>query len=121
MHATLLLIVGASLVGQNETPKPSKSEAKQSSTDSAKALEGFKSDASEYVIRLASRPKDKLKLHEESLFHWGNPARNGEDGAVFVWLLDGRPEVIGSGFTYRFRDAIRPKHRYHSMAESPMM
>jgi hypothetical protein len=59
-------------------------------------------------------------LHDESLFHWGNPARNGEDGAVFVWTLDGHPEVIASVFTYRFKDTIRRKHEYHSLAAGPL-
>ena len=72
------------------------------------------------MIRLASRPKEKLALNDEPLLHWGNPARTGEDGAVFVWMLDGRPEVIGSVFTYRLPTAIRRKHEYHSLAAGPL-
>ncbi len=121
MRTAVLLIVAASVaLGQQETEKNPKPATKPSTTESAKVLQDFKIDAGEYVIRLASRPKEKLKLHEESLFHWGNPARNGEDGAVFVWTLDGRPEVIGSVFTYRYRDTIRRKHEYHSLAAGPL-
>jgi len=34
---------------------------------------------------------------------------------VFVWMLDGRPEVIGSIFTYRLLNDT-PQHEYHSLA-----
>ena len=118
--ALLLILAGGVALAQQDTGKTTKPATKPSATESAKALQDFKVDAGEYVIRLASRPKEKLKLHEESLFHWGNPARNGEDGAVFVWMLDGRPEVIASVFTYRLPKAIRRKHEYHSLAAGPL-
>src|SRR6476646_3452904 len=102
MHVAVFMILASGVaLGQAETARKAKSESKPAATGSAKALEDFKTDAADYVIHLASRPKEKLKLHDESLFHWGNPARNGEDGAVFVWTLDGRPEVTASVFTYR--------------------
>src|SRR4029079_4791320 len=101
MHTALLLLLAAGVaLGQQETARKPKTETNLAESESTRAVQDFKSDAAAYVIRLTSRPKEKLKLHEESLFHWGNPARTGEDGAVFVWTLDGRPEVIGSVFTY---------------------
>jgi hypothetical protein len=108
-------------VGQQQAPTSPKSETKpQGSAESAKAIDDFKTDAAQYVIRLASRPNAKLTLHDEPLLHWANPARTGEDGAVFVWMLDGRPEVIGSVFTYRLPTVIRRKHEYHSLAAGPL-
>ncbi|MGH7140147.1 MAG: hypothetical protein ACREHD_30785, partial [Pirellulales bacterium] len=53
------------------------------------AIEDFKADAKQYVMRLDSRPDADFELREEPLFHWSNPARLGEDGAVFVWMLQG--------------------------------
>jgi hypothetical protein len=87
---------------------------------SSKALEDFKKEASEYVIRLQGRPNDTLELREQPLLHWGNPVRFGEDGAVFVWTLDGRPEVIGSVFTFRKGNLIHRKHEYQSLAAGPL-
>jgi hypothetical protein len=84
------------------------------------AIAQFQDDARDYVIRLDARPKADLELREEPLFHWGNPARTGEDGVVFVWLLDGRPEVIGAIFTYRLGKFIHRKHEYHSLALGPL-
>jgi hypothetical protein len=121
MRVALLLILTAGVrLGQQETGNDASPPTKPLTTESSKVLRDFKKDAAAYDIRLASRPKEKLKLHEESLFHWGNPARNGEDGAVFVWMLDGRPEVIGSVFTYRLAKTIRRKHEYHSLAAEPL-
>jgi hypothetical protein len=121
MHTiSLLLIAGGMVLGQQASPSKSNNETKQAGAESSKVLEDFKTDAEEYVIRLASRPSEKLTLRSEPLMHWGNPARTGEDGAVFVWMLDGRPEVIGSIFTYRLPKAIRRKHEYHSLAAGPL-
>ena len=116
-----LFLLGCFAFGQQETAKSTKTDKKrQAAAESSNAVDDFKADAAEYVIRLASRPKEKLTLHDEPLLHWGNPARTGEDGAVFVWMLDGRPEVIGSVFTYRLPTAIRRKHEYHSLAAGPL-
>lgn len=121
MLATSLLIFAAGIsLGQQETEKTPRAETKPKAGEAAKAIDDFKADAADYVIRLASRPKDKLVLREEPLLHWGNPARTGEDGAVFVWMLDGRPEVIGSVFTYRLPKAIHRKHEYHTLAAGPL-
>lgn len=116
--ALLLNLVAWIALGQQDsaTPRP---ETK-SSPASSKALQDFKRDASDYVMRLENRPNDELTLRNEPLLHWGNPARYGEDGAVFVWMLDGRPEVVGSVFTFRQGNLIRRKHEYHSLAGGPL-
>ena len=117
MTFSVIIFAGVAL-GQQEAAKTS--ETKPATNESPKAIQDFKADAAAYVIRLISRPDNKLALREEPLLHWGNPARNGEDGAVFVWMLDGRPEVIGSVFTYRHGDLIHRKHEYHSLAAGPL-
>lgn len=94
--------------------------AKPDVANRATVIDDFKADMKRYVMRLDDQPEAELKLREEPLFHWSNPARLGEDGAVFVWLSDGRPQVIGSVFTYRFGAIIRRKHEYHSLAAGPL-
>lgn len=81
------------------------------------ALELFKQEATEYAIRLEDRAGTKLSLDPKPVLHWSNPARTAEDGAVFVWLKDGRPEVIGTIFTYKLQ-TVRRKHELHSLSES---
>lgn len=112
MSASLVLVVAAVLSQQIDAPTSQKA--------ATEAIEDFKADAKDYVVRLDARPKEPFALREEPLLHWGNPARTGEDGAVFVWLLDGRPQVIGSVFTYRLPNVIRRKHEYHSLAAGPL-
>lgn len=114
MVAEFVIAVSAVVLGQQ--PATSGKPA----TESTSAIEDFKADAKEYDMRLDARPDAKFTLREEPLLHWGNPARTGEDGAVFVWLLDGRPQVVGSVFTYRLPKVIRRKHEYHSLAAGPL-
>ncbi|HLJ10391.1 MAG TPA: hypothetical protein VKU82_04345 [Planctomycetaceae bacterium] len=115
----LLLIAAGSIAGLEPGQSKLRGDSKKPATESAKTIDEFKADAAGYVIKLQGR-QDKLTLRDEPLLHWGNPARTGEDGAVFVWMLDGRPEVIGSVFTYRLPNAIRRKHEYHSLAAGPL-
>lgn len=98
------------------------SQAEPAETDPSKLApaEAFKKEAAAYDVRLESRPGDKLVLEKEPVLHWDNPARTGEDGSVFVWTLDGRPQIIGTIFTYRLNDKINRKHEYHSLALEPL-
>jgi hypothetical protein len=86
----------------------------------SKVLEAFKAEAAEYVVRLQSRPDEKLTVVQEPVLRWDNPARTGENGATFVWTLGGRPEMIGTIFTYRYNDKLNRKHEYHSLATEPL-
>jgi hypothetical protein len=89
-------------------------------SDSSKALEGFKAEAAEYKVHLQSRATESLQVVKEPVLRWDNPARTGENGATFVWTLGGRPEMIGTIFTYRLNDKINRKHEYHSLATEPL-
>lgn len=82
----------------------------------SQAHAAFRAEAAEYVVRLNSRQSEKLALQKEPVLRWNNPARTGEDGATFVWTLGGRPEMIGTIFTYRYNEKINRKHEYHSLA-----
>lgn len=108
------------LLGQQAAEKTPEAQPKPASPDAAKAIQGFKADVTAYDMRLRDRPDEMLVLREEPLLHWGNPERNGEDGAAFVWMLDGRPEVIGGVFTFRRGGFIHRKHQYHSLAACPL-
>ncbi|HEV3083284.1 MAG TPA: hypothetical protein VGY66_26095, partial [Gemmataceae bacterium] len=119
---TLLVVTTWCVLAQGEAIKsqPARGDGTQAPAESSGAIAEFKADAKDYSIRLDARPKEKLVLCDEPLFRWGNPARTGEDGVIFVWLLNGRPEVIGSVFTYRIGNLIRRKHEYHSLAAGPL-
>ena len=110
MHS--LLVYSMLLLAQANAPQPAPA--------SSAAIDAFKAEAAEYVVRLQSRQGEKLAVVKEPVLRWSNPARTGEDGAVFVWTLGGRPEMIGTIFTYRFSDKISRKHEYHSLATEPL-
>jgi hypothetical protein len=84
------------------------------------ALAEFLADAKTYVMTIGSGRSQPLELSPQPLLHWANPARNGEDGAVYVWLKDGRPEVIGSVFEYPSRGLVIRKHAFHSLSDEPL-
>lgn len=79
----------------------------------------FTQAASTYDLKLQDRARSPLTLMPQPIMKWSNPARNNEDGAVFLWLKDGRPEVIGSLFTYKIK-RVRTKHELHSLATVPL-
>lgn len=115
----LCLLVGAAF-GQAEAAAAKPAELPASDAGES-VLREFERDAQQYVITIELSRPQRLDLQPRSVLHWGNPARNGEDGAVFVWTRNGRPEVIGSVFTYRDRrGAILRKHTFHSLSEQPV-
>src|SRR5436190_6063121 len=70
-----------------------------------KMLPVYVKEAADYSIAVESDPKRALELKKEPVFEWANPAREGvQQGAVFLWLRDGRPAALGCFFS-----APRPK------------
>jgi hypothetical protein len=108
--AVLLSLVGTARVGAQTRA--------EDSTDGKESLQPFLEDARKYSIQLSNGTK--LQLHEKSLFNWTNPVRQQERGAIYVWLHEGRPQVIGSLFTYQLNDKVHEKHEMHSLASGPL-
>lgn len=81
------------------------------------AVEAFQKQASEYEFKDDDQGK-VLTMHPQPLLHWGNPARNGEDGAVFIWTADRQPALIGTCFTYVYRDRVQRKHAFQVLGDS---
>lgn len=116
--AACLLVVSTAL---SQQPAASGQPAAAPPTArSQKAVQAFRAEAAEYVVKLASRPQEALVLEKDAALRWDNPARTGEDGALFIWMLGGRPQLIGTIFTYRFKDTLSRKHELHSLAEGPL-
>jgi hypothetical protein len=65
-----------------------------------KMLPIYVKEAAEYSIVVESDSKKELELRKEPIFEWTNPARSGsQQGAVFLWLRDGRPAALGCIFS----------------------
>ncbi len=76
----------------------------------------LKQQAAEYEIVPRGGSKKVLKPLPEPILRWTQPVRGGDDGAVFLWVLDGRPEVVGTIFTWRGGGPRVMQHEVHSLA-----
>jgi hypothetical protein len=78
------------------------------------------SDAAEYAIYRDSGHTEKLELRRESIYNWTNVLRGGgQSGDVFVWLYRGRPEAVGSIFSYPGEKASGQRtilHELHTLS-----
>ena len=73
------------------------------------------------LFELTAGEDGPLALRSEAIMNWSNPARNAEQGSIFLWEADGRPEVVGTVFTYASSDgAVRTKLAIHSLAGGPV-
>lgn len=77
----------------------------------------FQKVAESYVIRAGNI---RLKLRDQPLMHWQNTVRQQEQGALYMWSKQGRPQVLGSIFTFQNGDEVLCRHEMISLAESPL-
>jgi len=59
----------------------------------------FRRLAHEYRLTAGEKPEE-LKLVATPVLKWSQPVRGGQDGAVYLWLNDGRPAVVGTFFIW---------------------
>lgn len=76
--------------------------------------------AGEYRIVTDSNPPKTPALKTEPVLHWSNPLRGTVSGACFVWVADGRPEVIGSFYRYKVQGETVEDHEFQSLATTPL-
>src|SRR5207248_2444214 len=65
-----------------------------------KMLPIYLKEAQTYSIAVESAPGKELELKKEPVFEWLNPARSDQQGAVFLWLRDGRPAALACIFSH---------------------
>jgi hypothetical protein len=65
-----------------------------------KMLPIYVQEAHAYSIAVESAPGRKLELKKEPVFEWINPPRSNQQGAVFLWLRDGRPAALACIFSH---------------------
>lgn len=79
------------------------------SSGAESAVDAFTDQARQYVFSIGD---EELTFHPQPILHWGNPARGGEDGALFLWTDGDAPVVIGTCFTYEYAGVERRKHAF---------
>jgi hypothetical protein len=111
MNAAVVFFVVSAVVGQQSPDRSaeqtgggvnSAKAAASSPDEAARSFERLKQAAAGYRIVVnsdAGRPRD-LVVIPEPVLRWTNPLRRTFAGATFVWVRDGRPEVVGSFFRY---------------------
>jgi hypothetical protein len=74
-------------------------------------------EAQTYTLAVESAPDRPLELKKEPVFEWLNPARNTQQGAVFLWLRDGRPAALACIFSspHEKLPGRRINHELHAL------
>src|SRR5262245_14470539 len=83
-----------------------------------KMLPIYVKEVETYSLAVESAPKTTLELKKEPVFEWLNPARSAQQGAVFLWLRDGRPAALACIFSStdpKFPDGRRIMHELHAL------
>ena len=63
----------------------------------------------------------RAKRLPEPVLRWWQPVRGGDDGALYLWVRDGRPVAVVTFFTFKWPDGKRSViHERHSLAAEPL-
>lgn len=82
-------------------------------------IEIYRAEAAGYTIYHDATRKEKLALEPDPAYVWTNPVRSrGQDGAVFVWTVRGRAEVVATFFSYPATGPRNLNHELHSLSLS---
>ena len=81
-----------------------------------KMLPIYLKEVETYSLAVESEPKKALELKKEPVFEWLNPARSTQQGAVFLWLREGRPAALACIFsTHREVAGPAGMHELHAL------
>lgn len=79
------------------------------------ALELARTESRTYSFSLGQAPDAELKFVSEPILRWSNPQQGTIYGGVFVWTLEGRPEIVASIFKW-FAPHTHLSAEFHSLA-----
>ncbi len=76
-----------------------------------------------YSLAVESAPSQKLELKKEPVFEWLNPARDTQQGSVFLWLRDGRPAALACIFSspHERLPGRRINHELHALDSEKLL
>ena len=77
----------------------------------------YQDEAKRWDMWVGSDHKRKAEIVSEPVFRWQNLSRaNGQSGAMFVWVFEGRPVVIGGVFSNPAGNNRRDiMHEFHAL------
>jgi hypothetical protein len=91
-------------------------KSKDSAAGTQPDLEKLKQTAASYRVVADDKVPKTMVLVAEPVLHWTNPLRQTHDGAVFIWVADGRPEVVASLYRYKTNGTTFEDHEFQSLA-----
>jgi hypothetical protein len=90
-----------------------------------KMLPIYVKEVAEYSLAVESDPKKELELKKEPIFEWTNPIRSApQQGAVFLWLRNGRPAAVCGPFSLKDPDdrpGRRIMHEFHALDRDKLL
>jgi hypothetical protein len=103
------------LLAQAQAPAPKAAQEK------GKWIPLFERHAGEYVVRAGLDAKEDARRLAEPVLRWWQPVRGGDDGALYLWVRDGRPVAAVTFFTFKLPEGTRwVTHEHHSFAAEPV-
>jgi len=85
-------------------------------------LQHYSSAAALEDFRLSSAPNERLEMTPDPVLSYSHPSGlKGTHGAFYVWTKKGRPQVIGSIWSFEKPNGRRGvNHELHSLATEPL-
>jgi hypothetical protein len=111
--AGLILCCAAVMQAKDESAYERSARSKRE-----RVLEIYTRDAAEFTMYRDASRNDRCELRREPVFVCTDPAREGGDGAVFVWTCRGRAEAIGAFFSFPTTGPRKLYHEFHSLSLS---
>lgn len=109
MNGHWLVLALTLLAAEDPTASPPKA------ADQLQAL--HRGEAESWRMYLDEDRQSEATLNAKPIYVWTNPTRSGgQHGAVFLWLHEGRPVVIGSIFSHPELGKRMICHELHSLA-----
>lgn len=110
----------AASVSAQEAPAPRPAGAEEVKDGKGKWVPLFQRHAGEY--RITDRSGGEARRLPDPLLRWWQPIRGGDDGALYLWVEDGRPVAAVTFFTFRWPNGGDRVivHERHSFAPGPL-
>jgi len=122
------IVLFAACVAQSQQTGPKLSEAEVEKQQVERWMQRYADQATGYRFESGDKTPSELKIRSQPVLRWMNPVVAGvttAHGAVYVWEVDGCPEVIGSVFSYI--DAGSPDRgkrvlvdEFHALSDHPL-
>jgi hypothetical protein len=90
----------------------------QAPEESAPVFSYMQKSFTDYDMRGGAAGKTRFTFHSEPLYHWTVQISGRNDGALFLWVNNGRPEIVGCVVTRPAKQIYY--HEFHSLSQEPI-